>query len=155
MVRFKNRYFLIELNWAKQTPPQGVTKDHLASAIRESLRINFGDFGLNAVIQFLQIKYYNEKTNICIVRSSRERFRMVWASLSFITHMENDDVYMRVLHVGGTLKSCQKQAISFDRELVRLMQASEDDLSDEADDPANEKTSKQALDNEKMDADPI
>lgn len=79
---------------------------------------------------------------------------MVWAALSFVTHIENDDVYMRVLHVGGTLKSCQKQAISFDRELVRLMQASEEDLSDEADDEgANEKGTEPGLD--KMDTDPI
>ncbi len=77
---------------------------------------------------------------------------MVWAALSFITHIENDDVYMRVLHVGGTLKSCQKQAITFDRELVRLMQASEDDLSDDADIDSNENTSKV---DDKMETDPV
>jgi len=57
MVRFKNRYFLIELNWNNRTPPQGLTKEHLAIAVRESLRINFGEFGFNSVIQFLQSTY--------------------------------------------------------------------------------------------------
>lgn len=78
---------------------------------------------------------------------------MVWAALSFITHIESDDVYMRVLHVGGTLKSCQKQAISFDRELVRLMQASEDNLSD--DDDTNDNATGKQLDSDKMETDPI
>lgn len=68
-----------------------------------------------------EVKYFNDVTNICILRTPREQFRMVWAALTFITNIENEPLLPRVIHVGGTLRSCQAHAIKFDRKILHLM----------------------------------
>jgi RNase P/RNase MRP subunit POP5 len=104
--------------------------------------LNFGDFGLaivNLTLQGLRrtefwihhslfsdffsskVKYFNDVTNMCILRSPREQFRMVWAALTFITKIENEPLLLRVIHVGGTLRSCQTHAIKFDRKMLHVM----------------------------------
>jgi ribonuclease P/MRP protein subunit POP5 len=123
MVRFKNRYLVVEIIW--ETPVQQrklhLTKDQILAYIKESIGMNFGEFGIATVISTLQVKYYNDATNICILRCPREQFRMVWGALTLITRIENEAAILRVIHVGGTLRSCQTQAIKFDRKVLHLL----------------------------------
>jgi RNase P/RNase MRP subunit POP5 len=57
MVRFKNRYLVVEIIW--ETPVQQrklhLTKDQILAYIKESIGMNFGEFGIATVISTLQV----------------------------------------------------------------------------------------------------
>ena len=45
MVRFKNRYLLIEITWEDSKILESLTQRIVASAVKESIDTNFGDYG--------------------------------------------------------------------------------------------------------------
>jgi hypothetical protein len=96
------------------------TTEHLLSIDHLLFRANLKNTNISG-FSFQKVKYYNESTNLCILRSPRDQFRMVWAALTFITQIENAPLLLRVIHVGGTLRSCQASAIKFDRKMLHLL----------------------------------
>eukprot|EP00124_Ichthyophonus_hoferi_P000699 Ihof_evm28s27 gene=Ihof_evmTU28s27 len=54
MVRFKNRYFLVEIVSADGRPDEGLTGKHMLEAVREALLRLHGDWGLGVCQQSLQ-----------------------------------------------------------------------------------------------------
>lgn len=122
-MRFKNRYFLCEL-CLHGLVDQTLTAYHIYSAVKNSVAANFGDFGLGSVMRSLQVKYFNNLTNLCIIRSSRSHHKMVWTALSLVTSVKDHAATLRTLHLGGTIRSCKAAAMKFNRlvllELVGL-----------------------------------
>ena len=51
MVRFKNRYFMCEVDWDGAHPP--ISEKDLAYALRNSVETNFGDYGIGLLKQSL------------------------------------------------------------------------------------------------------
>lgn len=115
MVRFKNRYFLISVQTHSRTDLSEWNEKHLNNAIRDSIQLNFGDFGSSAVSQSLQgiypfggcwlsvsaVKYFNPYTGIGIVRASRDFYRMVWASFTLINTIQAVSIAINAIHVSG------------------------------------------------------
>lgn len=115
MVRFKNRYLLVELSLERNKRPS--SSAHLANIIRESIEYYFGDFGMANTAQSLSIKYYNHVTGIAIVRTGRDHLKMTKHAI------ENCKLYssnITIVHVGGTIKSTQLAAIRLNEK--RLIQ---------------------------------
>ena len=83
MVRFKNRFLLLEVIWKDSKVDLAMSEASLLSAIRESVQTNFGDLGLGLALASLQVKFFHPVTNICVVRCSREQHQQV--SLRFNT----------------------------------------------------------------------
>lgn len=102
MVRFKNRYILFQLHWKDGKIDDSLDEPALLAVFRESIRQNFGDFGLGgALVSFqgtsrafhrpilmisileklfniqIAVKYYNRWTNMCLIRCSRDQYRQV------------------------------------------------------------------------------
>lgn len=77
MVRFKNRYLLLELIWKDARIDLSLPEAALLGAFRDSMQSNFGDYGLGTALASLQVKYFNSVTGLCIVRCSREQHRQV------------------------------------------------------------------------------
>jgi len=69
----------------------------------------------------LQVKYLNPLTNLFIVRATRTHYRLVWGAITLITSIMFRKVCIRVLHVGGSIKSCQKATIQHDENLLALI----------------------------------
>lgn len=160
MVRFKNRYLLVELvpmldtasnkptnpphkkarlaDLVADPPPetketedktdvilnpstvlQGISSVNVAAYIRQSIETNFGLYATALQVQSFSVKYCNARTGTILVRSSRDRFQEVWASITFLTglppDMPNADKHVkctwRVIHTSGTIRSAQKFAI--------------------------------------------
>ncbi|RUS77908.1 hypothetical protein EGW08_014339 [Elysia chlorotica] len=116
MVRFKNRYAICELVFPQtaESGPQMETYQ-VYQAVKQSLLESHGDYGLAALQSSLSVKYLNIKTNIAIIRGERRHFDMVTSSLIFITEVGGLDVAFRTLHVGGSIRSCQKFLIDYHR----------------------------------------
>jgi len=132
MVRFKNRYLLVEIVWDEwvvsshngeptQSPPTlkpSINASLLIQLIKTKTLDYFGDLGLASLLWSLSVKYLNEATGIFIIRTSREYFRITWGAMTFITSINNRPASLRVLHVAGTIRSCQKMLLKYDRELL-------------------------------------
>ena len=54
MVRFKNRYLLFEMVWKDGRVDDSLTDANVASAIRDSVGINFGDVGFSRALGSFQ-----------------------------------------------------------------------------------------------------
>ena len=115
MVRFKNRYFLVELipfavedsisssdlaskgnnryHFSKNSEQLNdflsklppISSASVSSFIRNSVAINYGQFASASLLQSLSVKYTNYSTKMIILRVPREFQPKIWASLSYIT----------------------------------------------------------------------
>lgn len=54
MVRFKNRYILFQLHWKDGKIDDSLDEPALLAVFRESIRQNFGDFGLGGALVSFQ-----------------------------------------------------------------------------------------------------
>ena len=84
MVRFKNRVLLVELIWKDGRIDETLTEANIQSVLRESIALNFGDYGLGICLASQQVKYYNPLTNLCIVRCGREQYKGVCERFAFL-----------------------------------------------------------------------
>ncbi len=68
------------------------------------------------------MKYWSPILGLTLIRASRDHFRSVWAAATLITGVdglpETVAVRFRVVHVGGTIRSCQKSAAEYARQLI-------------------------------------
>ncbi|KAI8325591.1 hypothetical protein GQ54DRAFT_301830 [Martensiomyces pterosporus] len=86
--------------------------------VREQVVLNFGDSGAGSIQSGLQVKYFSPRTRLGILKVPRDHYQMVWAALTLTTHYSKHPCLIRVWHVSGTIKKCQKAAIRVDRELI-------------------------------------
>ncbi|KAI0346255.1 hypothetical protein BDW22DRAFT_1405164 [Trametopsis cervina] len=134
MVRFKNRWLLVELlpcsnanaNVLDVSPHDGtgeITSKHIWSALRQSITTNFGDVGWGAVSSSLNIKYYSPTTNVCIIRVARDHHGIAWAGVTLITSIEGRRFIPNVVHLSGTIKQAQMSAITHNRVVIARYRA--------------------------------
>jgi ribonuclease P/MRP protein subunit POP5 len=117
-MRFKYRYLLCRISIAADASAAPLQTGFLYKLIKDSVHANFGEYGLGLCLQGLQVKYYNSSTNLLIVRAPRADYRLVAASLTFLTNIKGREIQFNFLHVGGSIRSCQKAAIRFNREVL-------------------------------------
>eukprot|EP00389_Voromonas_pontica_P003501 GDKH01005163.1.p1 GENE.GDKH01005163.1~~GDKH01005163.1.p1 ORF type:complete len:161 (-),score=5.28 GDKH01005163.1:223-705(-) len=110
MVRFKNRWLAVEVCTERQRTLPSIDPHTFVQAIKESLKENFGDFGLGKNSSTLKVSYFNAETRLAIIRCSRDFSSLVWASLTMLTSLNGQPVYLRVVHDGGTVRSVQEFA---------------------------------------------
>jgi ribonuclease P/MRP protein subunit POP5 len=120
MVRFKARYLLFRIHFENNVTLEHLTSQQLFPIIKSSLLLHFGTIGLG-LCSSLHLKYFSPFTNIGILRISREEFRKVWASLTFIHTIQNVRCSIQVVHVSGTIKSIQKEIIFLNERALLLL----------------------------------
>lgn len=126
MVRFKNRYLLCAIATENGSEAQvyNLQSRDILNAVRASLSVNFGDFGVGQLMASLAIKLWSPALGLCLIRSSRDHFRTAWGAITFVTALSNvpqlGRVRLHVIHVGGTIKSCQESAVEHGRRLILL-----------------------------------
>jgi len=115
--------------------------------VLNSIKLNFGDYGSGHSIQSLQCKYYNNLTNIAIMKCSRDSHRMVQQAITLMNAIDIQpprhghysktstpasykhkstssssnsmkQVRVQIIHIGATIMSCQRAAIKHNREMV-------------------------------------
>ncbi|KAJ8331308.1 RNA-binding protein pop5 [Batrachochytrium dendrobatidis] len=123
MVRFKNRYLLCEIIFENGKISESLNLYQILNAIKESLSTNFGVFGLGVLAISLQVKYFNPFTGLAIVRVNRDYMRLVWACVSLITAINKRICMVKVVHVGGTIKLVQSQAIKYNQTIISRLRS--------------------------------
>eukprot|EP00735_Rhodelphis_limneticus_P010553 TRINITY_DN3318_c0_g1::TRINITY_DN3318_c0_g1_i1::g.30972::m.30972 TRINITY_DN3318_c0_g1::TRINITY_DN3318_c0_g1_i1::g.30972 ORF type:complete len:151 (+),score=7.35,sp/Q9UU90/POP5_SCHPO/36.15/3e-25,RNase_P_Rpp14/PF01900.14/5.4e-31,KRAB/PF01352.22/1.9e+03,KRAB/PF01352.22/0.27 TRINITY_DN3318_c0_g1_i1:96-548(+) len=133
MVRFKNRYLVCEFSFEEFSKEEYINNATLSSTLKDAIARYYGDYGLAAVMQGIQVKYFSPVTGLAIIRSPRDHFRQVWTCLTLITQVKGRPVSCRVFHVGGTMRSCQKVALKFSQDEFHNLIATQTALKDKND----------------------
>ncbi|PXF39824.1 Ribonuclease P/MRP protein subunit POP5 [Gracilariopsis chorda] len=124
MVRFKNRYLLcaIDSENSSEADIYGLQSKDIMAAVRSSLAINFGELAVGQLMSSLAMKLWSPALGIFLIRSCRDHFRLAWGAITFVTEIkcapQLGQVRMTVLHVGGTIRACQKSAEEHGRKLI-------------------------------------
>lgn len=125
MVRFKNRYLLcaIEHDGLDETLLTCVSMRSIITAVRSSVQDNFGDILAGTLANSLSVTSWSPELGVALIRTSRDHFRKVWSSISMISKLkglpETVNVRLNVVHVGGTIRSCEKVALDYGRFKLR------------------------------------
>ncbi|CAG8437107.1 2275_t:CDS:2 [Funneliformis mosseae] len=128
MVRLKNRWLLFEIVFEDTLQRSTSTKNvetlsskDVYSAIKDSIKTNFGDYGVGCVAASLNVKYFSPFTNIGVLRVSRDHYHIAWGAMTFISQIKTKNCLLRVLYLGATIKQCQLSAIDYDRDQILLL----------------------------------
>ena len=106
------------------TALSGSTPRSMLDAVKEAILSLHGDYGLAAVQQSLNIKYLNAVTRVMMIRCPRDHHRGVWSALTTITSLKGVPCAVHMLHVGGTIKSCQRALVKHNQHKLKAMVAS-------------------------------
>ncbi|CAN9312293.1 unnamed protein product [Alternaria alternata] len=134
MVRVKNRYLVV--NFLYPEPP-AKSKTQLSDAIqihsptpdalKQGLIIQlFGDYGSGMVSSGLKVNYCSPSTSTAIIRCPRDHYQMVWAALTYITHLPKPldiPVVIRVVRVSGTIKKAEQEVIRRSQHIIKRARA--------------------------------
>ncbi|XP_059482620.1 ribonuclease P/MRP protein subunit POP5 [Neocloeon triangulifer] len=110
MVRFKNRYLVLE---AIPIDGKNKSKFHmkpqaLYSAILEKIELLHGDFGVAAVRNGFLTKYCSEKTQVAYVRARHGPHKLVASAIPLVTKIEGAQVTLKTIYTGGSVMQCNK-----------------------------------------------
>jgi len=109
MVRIKNRYFLVEYHFPGHTQPDLTLNEKLlAETVLNSVHENYGEFGLGTCQKGLKVVYLALLTQTCLIRFPASFEKQGRVCLSSIVVLHGRMVVLNVVHVGGTIKACQK-----------------------------------------------
>uniref|UniRef100_A0A1B6C652 Uncharacterized protein n=1 Tax=Clastoptera arizonana TaxID=38151 RepID=A0A1B6C652_9HEMI len=109
MVRFKNRYIVIEVNPVEKLK-KGINlrSSLLYNSVITAVQKFHGDFGVAAIRAGLSAKYCNEVTRTALIRLRHGPHRLLSSILPLVNEIGYQKVQVKTLYVGATLKQCYK-----------------------------------------------
>ncbi|KAI4636531.1 hypothetical protein J4E83_001486 [Alternaria metachromatica] len=142
MVRVKNRYLVVNFLYPEppaksktQLPdviqihsptPDALKQGVIVRMIRDGVEDLFGDYGSGMVSSGLKVNYYSPSTSTAIIRCPRDHYEMVWAALTYITHLPkplDTPVVIRVIRVSGTIKKAEEEVIRQSQHIIKRARA--------------------------------
>ncbi|KAI4939731.1 uncharacterized protein J4E92_001017 [Alternaria infectoria] len=142
MVRVKNRYLVVNFLYPEppaksktQLPdaiqihsptPDALKQGVIVRMIRDGVEDLFGDYGSGMVSSGLKVNYYSPSTSTAIIRCPRDHYEMVWAALTYITHLPkplDTPVVIRVKRVSGTIKKAEEEVIRQSQHIIKRARA--------------------------------
>eukprot|EP00731_Ephydatia_muelleri_P023642 Em0015g1225a len=134
MVRFKNRYFLVGFRFASQEESARalkiLTHKSLVDLIRDAILSLHGQYGVSCVQKSLSVKYITLTLASPLSDVRGTTIAQVWAALTTITNIQQCPCTAQVLHLGGTIQSCQKFLIKYNTQKLRGMLRESDSLAE-------------------------
>lgn len=70
------------------------------------------------------MKYWEDTTSTGVVRCSRDHADILSTALPFITKLDEQPCYLHVLHVAGTIRSCQEHLLQHHLQTINVLAAS-------------------------------
>jgi ribonuclease P/MRP protein subunit POP5 len=124
MVRVRHRYLLCAVEYAQNSDAAvaALTPRVLHAALRSSVETNFGDVGAGHAVPSLAVKFWSPHLGLAIVRAHRDYYTTVWAAATMVTALPRTNagnpVRLSVVHVGATIRACQKSAVQYAELLI-------------------------------------
>ncbi|XP_070690222.1 ribonuclease P/MRP protein subunit POP5 [Pempheris klunzingeri] len=125
MVRVKSRYLLCEVNVTDRSRLLLLDDRAVALAVKAAVARIHGDYGAALCSTRFSVKYLNAHTGIVFLRFPKRCYRLLWSALPFITSVETRGqkipCFLNCLHVGGTIRTCQKFLIQYNKQQLHRM----------------------------------
>ncbi|XP_066297429.1 ribonuclease P/MRP protein subunit POP5-like [Branchiostoma lanceolatum] len=123
MVRFKHRYVLAELVFGSDLLMYNITQRVVYAAVRDMIEQLHGGYGIGIITPGMTVKYINAYTRMVMVRCRRENLKLLTSAIPFIKHLPDGKggqlpCFLRTLHVGGSIKACQKWLVEHNRQVL-------------------------------------
>jgi ribonuclease P/MRP protein subunit POP5 len=136
MVRFKRRYFCVEINFqdsdlnsaAKRIQIAKLRHTSLTDSIHKSIERLYGDYGMATMMTSFSVIYYNLSTSLAILRTARDMQGPFHNVLTFTRKLDDFDIAFKTVHVSGSIKKCKKFLLGYCNERLKLIKK---DLSDQ------------------------
>ncbi|XP_034937968.1 uncharacterized protein Pop5 [Chelonus insularis] len=124
MVRFKNRYFTIEIIPNSQNEkPLTLNSSALYNAIIKKIQQLYGDFGVAAIKSGLNAKYCNTHTKIALIKSRHGPHKFLINAFPKINDIDGKYVAVKILYIGASLKHCFSFVKKYQEKQLELMWA--------------------------------
>lgn len=85
----------------------------LQNTIYNSIEENYGEFGMGHVLGRIKIVYLALLTGTVLIRVPADFEKQARVSLSSLVVVNSKRCVLNVIHVGGTIRSCQKQLVKY------------------------------------------
>ncbi|TDH12520.1 hypothetical protein EPR50_G00047820 [Perca flavescens] len=125
MVRVKSRYLLCEVNVSDRSRLLLLDDRAVAATVKAAVARIHGDYGAALCSIRFSVKYLNAHTGIVFLRFPKKCYRLLWSALPFITCIETRgqkiSCFLNCLHVGGTMRTCQKFLIRYNTQQLHRM----------------------------------
>ncbi|XP_051278867.1 ribonuclease P/MRP protein subunit POP5 [Dicentrarchus labrax] len=125
MVRVKSRYLLCEVNVSDRSQLLLLDDRAVAAAVKAAVARIHGDYGAALCSIRFNVKYVNAHTGTVFLRFPKRCYRLLWSALPFITSVEacgqKIPCFLNCLHVGGTIRTCQKFLIRYNKQQLHRM----------------------------------
>ncbi|KAM4576941.1 ribonuclease P/MRP protein subunit POP5 [Odontesthes bonariensis] len=125
MVRVKSRYLLCEVNVSDRSDLLPLDDRAVAAAVKAAVARTHGDYGAALCSIRFSVKYLNAHTGIVFLRFPKRCYKLLWSALPFITNIESRGkkipCFLNCLHVGGTIRTCQKFLIRYNTQQLHRM----------------------------------
>lgn len=137
MVRFKHRYVLCEVVADDARCRLGLEERALGQLVRDAVARVHGAYGAAACAVGFAVRYLNAYTGVVLLRCRRDFCALLCSALPFVAQLDargqRHPGFLRTLHVGGTIRTCQKFLIQYNRrQLLVLLQNCTDEGQREA-----------------------
>ncbi|XP_012233909.1 ribonuclease P/MRP protein subunit POP5 [Linepithema humile] len=107
MVRFKNRYIVLEVKPYNKNNEQLMFKNTaLAHAVNKKVQYLYGDFGAAAIRDGFDVKYCNKHTKIALIKTRHGPHKFVLRASPLINEVGGQQVKTSILYIGATMKHC-------------------------------------------------
>lgn len=112
MVRYKHRYFLVEVERAKNVAngtldvtPLSATEAEVSQTIKDVVGDLHGDFGRSSISSGFRVKYLNPATRVLLLRCRHGGpDKILSSSLPFLNNIKSEGVVCRLLYTGATIR---------------------------------------------------
>ena len=122
MVRFKNRYLLLEVTYnAGRGMDASVTPSAMLAALKTSIIENFGDVTYGLAQAALTVKYVDTRCGLVIVRCGRDESQAVRTAVGVMQEVLGRSARCGTRFVGGTLATTREACLKSTREKLRAL----------------------------------
>ncbi|XP_061907660.1 ribonuclease P/MRP protein subunit POP5 [Entelurus aequoreus] len=126
MVRVKSRYLLCEVNVSDRKSLLLLDDRAIFAAVKKVVARLHGDYGAAMCSIRFSVKYLNSHTGMVFLRFPKMCYKLLWSALPFITSIETRGqkipCFVNCLHIGGTIRTCQKFLVRYNtRQLHRML----------------------------------
>ncbi|KAM9361069.1 ribonuclease P/MRP protein subunit POP5 [Symphorus nematophorus] len=125
MVRVKSRYLLCEVNVSDRSQLLLLDDRALSATVKAAVARTHGDYGAALCSIRFNVKYLNAHTGIVFLRFPKRCYKLLWSALPFITCVvtrgQKIPCFLNCLHVGGTIRTCQKFLIQYNKQQLHRM----------------------------------
>jgi len=115
MVKFKNRYVLIELLSEHGDGQAASAASDVYHAIIGRLSALHGDWGAGSVKRSLSVKLAAEDSAILVLRIAVDCLSLLTSTLPFVRVVARRQAVLVLLHLGSSMRSCERALLRIDR----------------------------------------